>query len=324
MGRTYHYSIVLLFLLFSSCIREGIIQENCENNIHFVYDYNLENVDLFSHQVSKLTVFVFNENDRLQTILEDEVSGTFPDNYRMEIPLQNQKYSFIVWSGLYAQSYSFDNQISKSQLTDELIMDQLVVAVNTENNSHIITKKLHPLWHGILEKELTENETITIPLIRNTKTVRIVLKNMDKGGKDINVDDFDFIIKSNNGMYSYINNPIGTAYHYQPYYTANDPEAGAIAEISTLRLMAEQDNEFEIIHKKTGKSVLSRNVNLNTFLNALRLQQYEDLSFQEYLDRSQTFGVIILYSGYDPEKGTFSSFHMDMNNWNDREQEFNY
>jgi len=58
---------------------------------------------------------------------------------------------------------------------------------------------------------------------------------------------------------------------------------------------------------------------LNKYLNALRLEQYSGLSLQEYLDRSDKYGIVLFFKGMDSE-GNYISVDMQINGWLIREQ----
>ena len=47
-------------LLCASCVRDGM-DEDCNSYVRFVYDYNLEYIDLFHKQATKMNLYVFDE-----------------------------------------------------------------------------------------------------------------------------------------------------------------------------------------------------------------------------------------------------------------------
>lgn len=240
--KAYRLFYGLLFLLsLNSCVRDGM-DTDCDSYIRFVYDYNMQYTDLFSKEASRMHLYIFDEEDVLVHKVVDEVSGTFPEYYRIPLSLTPGKYNIVAWSGVYEESYQEDElQTYASQRSD------LGVHVKSMNVSRVVDDKLRPLWHGAIEQEWNPATTATISLTKNTNTLRLVLADLD--GAEMNVDDFEIFLTSANGDYLHDNTPIGEEYFYYPYYTETDPEVGAIAEMSTLRLMEDQENTLEIIHK---------------------------------------------------------------------------
>lgn len=307
-------------LLCTSCIKDGI-DEDCNSYIRFVYDYNLEYIDLFHKQATKMNLYVFDENGRYVTELKEE-SGSFEQGYLMPLPesMRGQKYIAVAWSGLYDESY--DRTSLKPGVST---LEDLEVSVNnlkTRSVSGSVDRELHSLWHG-KNSEITpqyNNDVTTVSLMKNTKKFRIVMQRLDEGTIDVN--DYDFRIISPNGRYSHENGLLSDETSeqitYTAYYTANDPETGAIAEMNSLRLMTDKNNQLIITHKTTGNVLLD--IPLNKYLNALKLQQHADLSLQEYLDRCDKYGIILFFKGLD-DNGNYISADIEINGWLLREQE---
>lgn len=307
-------------LLCTSCIKDGM-DEDCNSYIRFVYDYNLEYIDLFHKQATKMNLYVFDENGRYVTELKEE-SGSFKQGYLMPLPesMRGKKYIAVAWSGLYGESY--DNT---SLIPGVSGLEDLEVSVNhlkTRAGSGTVDRELHPLWHG-KQTELApryNNDVTTVSLLKNTNKFRIVMQRLDDDGIDVN--DYDFRIVSPNGRYNHENGLLGDERDgqitYTAYYTENDPETGAIAEMNSLRLMTDKENRLIITHKTSGNVLLD--ISLNKYLNALRLQQYADIPLQEYLDRCDKYGIILFFKGLDGE-GNYISADIEINGWMVREQE---
>lgn len=71
-------------LLCASCVRDGM-DEDCNSYVRFVYDYNLEYIDLFHKQATKMNLYVFDEKGVFVTELKEE-SGAFAPDYLMTLP----------------------------------------------------------------------------------------------------------------------------------------------------------------------------------------------------------------------------------------------
>lgn len=304
-------------LLCTSCIKDGM-DDNCNSYIRFVYDYNLEYVDLFHKQATKVNLYVFDEDGRFVTELKDE-SGSFEPGYLMPLPIsmRGQKYTIVAWSGLYDDSYDH------TPLTPGVsTLEDLEVAVNNLKANNTVDRELQPLWHGKLTEMEPQfnNDVATVSLVKNTNKFRVVMKRSDSN-EPIDVDDYSFQIVSPNGRYdhenSLLSNAVTEKVTYTPYYTANDSKTGAIAEMNSLRLVTDKDTRLVITHKGNNNPVLD--IPLNDYLEALRLDQYSDMPLQEYMDRCDNYGIVLFFTGLDDE-GNYISVDIQINGWMIREQ----
>ena len=281
-------------LLCASCVRDGM-DEDCNSYVRFVYDYNLEYIDLFHKQATKMNLYVFDEKGVFVTELKEE-SGAFAPDYLMTLP----------GAGVST-------------------LEDLEVSVNnlkTRIGGGVVDRELHLLWHG-KQTEVSpqyNNDITTVSLLKNTKKFRIIMQMLDDSS--IHVDDYDFRIISPNGRYNHENGLLGDEtdekVEYTAYHTEDDPETGAIAELNTLRLMTDTENRLVITHKSSGNVILD--IPLNKYLNALRLQQYADIPLQEYLDRADKHGIILFFKGMDGN-GNYISVDVQINGWLIRKQE---
>lgn len=87
-------------------LRQRRMDEDCNSYVRFVYDYNLEYIDLFHKQATKMNLYVFDEKGVFVTELKEE-SGAFAPDYLMTLPgaMAGRRYIFVAWSGLYDKSY---------------------------------------------------------------------------------------------------------------------------------------------------------------------------------------------------------------------------
>ena len=71
----------------------------------------------------------------------------------------------------------------------------------------VVNSKLSALWHGEVTKQsfsrAASSQVVTVPLVKNTNTIRIILQQMD--GVTVEVDKFEFTITDDNGLMNYDN-----------------------------------------------------------------------------------------------------------------------
>lgn len=316
------YMGILLALLAVSC--DDAIYDKldpCGLDIQFVYDYNLKYADAFPKEVKKVDLFIFDEQGKyIETITVE--NDAFPKDYKLHLDLAPGKYQFITWAGLYDKSYTFP-KLTPGQSTPEELR------VGIKNKNGLVDTELDALWHGIL-KEITvsgtPNQTVTIPLVKDTNTFRFLLLTSDKNNP-INVNKYEFEIVSDNGLYTSQNAIVkGNSIQYTPYYRENLDNtaeggvnyAGAVVEITTGRLMADQANRLVIRDKSTGKILLD--VNLNDFLASLKLQTYSKMPMQEFLDRKDEYVVSFFFTEGTTPEADLMSVRVMIDGWLVREQ----
>lgn len=305
--------VCTVLVMQTSCIKDGEDLDDCAQYIQFVYDYNMDFVDLFYKQASKINVFVYDSEGNYVTTLQDQ-QNEFPESYRMQIPksLTDGEYQFVVWSGLYEDSYNASATEAKRSNINSLHVEVKNYADGT------INFEMKPLFYG--SQNITVNHRLKgnypIYLKKDTKKFRIVMQDLSDSSK-IDVNDYTFEIKSANGLYDHLNNPSGNTLTYTPYYTYNDANAGAVAELNTLRLISKANNRFKITNKKTGATIVD--FDLDKYLAALKLQAYNKMSYQEYLDREDSFSFILLFNNINQE-GNNIGLSIKINGWLIREQ----
>ncbi|MDH6534886.1 hypothetical protein D0T51_07660 [Parabacteroides sp. 52] len=290
------YACYGLVLLLTSCIRDGLEEcppEESGKRIRFVYDYNMSYEDLFHRQVARVDLYLFDENGVYLSKIVDEVSGekTFPKGYTMALPESYNEVAQLVAFpvGLYNGQMEELNTTAlvegKSRLKD------LYVRLKAHADNRL-DKAIRPLWHGRARMTDMLNDTLTVPLLKNTNRFRIVLQSL-QSESEIDVNEFAFHLETANAAYDAYNTPVdNSVWCYQPFFQENDwGGAGGVAEIHTLRLMADRDNMLTIKHLKTGTTTLK--INLNKYINALKLQEYNYMSLQEYMDREDEYKLLI-------------------------------
>ena len=144
------------------------------------------------------------------------------------------------------------------------------------------------------------NQEITVPLVKNTNTVKIILHQMD--GVRIPAEDLEFTITDNNGLMDYDNTLLEDeqltyySYHHESGSVIEESQTKsgevtnisfATAELTVGRLVENQDAVLTIRNTATDEVVLKIPV-IKMFLLA-KLQGQNDMGNQEYLDRQDEY-----------------------------------
>ena len=327
---------LLLTLLAASCAQMHEDTDDCPVGLYltFTYDYNLERADLFPDHVGAVTVYIFDEAGRYVGKREEANAGDWrplaSPLYQMHInDLPDGTYQFRVLAG----QKSYDEQLTgpgpKFVRTEPAVGDPMTaLSVRLETSAtdagHEVVNHGQPLdtlWHGMwtepVEVKSTRPTYQNISLVRDTKKINVVLRElddpttMDVRHYDMRIDDRNTQIRWDNSLDESLaviytphalwntydrtpatdgsGNPVGTA--------TRQTAEGAVgkmahADFMTSRILihdnAADDATLSITNNQTGVEVVR--VNLPDLLS--RLTTWEDAqrySKQEFLDRGYDY-----------------------------------
>ena len=257
-----------------------------------------------------VTLYAFDDNGKLvyQKTEEGDVLGE--DGYTMKVDLEPGDYHLITWAGLNNEaSFSVPLVTAGESSMDELQCKMDRMYSRAEDGTAIVNSKLSSLWHGEVTKQsfsrAATSQVVTVPLVKNTNSIRIILQQMD--GVTVDVDNFEFTITDDNGLMNYDNKLLkDETLTYYPYYrvqgstdmdtkgaraegdTEDSNISVAIAQITVGRLMVDQNPRLSITNKDTGETVLS--IPLVKYL-LLTEAEGHDMTQQEYLDRQDEYNM---------------------------------
>lgn len=309
MKLNYRYLIaacltgMLLTGLFSSC--SSLIDEDMSDcrygcGVRFeylIYDDTGGAADAFSSSVDRVSLYIFDAEDRyLRTVEASGADLTNPD-WRMELDLEAGTYRLVAWAGLDGTSFTAPAAERLAAPADAY------VTLNIEGSTS--QTDLHPLWNGMLEVEVKEEyQEFTISLIKDTRRIRIVLQQIN--GEPVNIEDYGFEITDDNSRLGYDNLPIanGTV-TYLPYASGEQSVGGeedgtgtttvAYAELSTSRLVAGNVPRLRIYRTEDNEEVV--NIPLLDYLLLIK-SAGSRLTVQQFLDRTDTYSLVFFLDSY--------------------------
>lgn len=269
----------------------------CEYRLHFVYDYNMKFADAFHREVKRATLFICDDKGNYITRRDIEGAELKANNIKMD--LEPGTYYAVTWAGLHNDFYTMPALDAKAD--GATLQDLHLRTLREADATH--AKELNPLWHSIDTFVVTRNthEDKYVSLAKNTNKLRFVLQDTD--GNCMDVRDFTFEIKADNGYMAHDNSLLDDpVISYLPYHTENvniaegDSLMGkpvmqtvAVAEMNTMRLMAGENYRLVVRHKNWEKDVI--NINLNNYLLLTQMEGH-DISAQEYLDRQDEYSIV--------------------------------
>lgn len=300
-------------------------RSGCDNGIYlnFRYDYNLQRVDMFSDHVGGIAVYVFDAKGNFVTRQAvSNTTGSAPlrsKDYRMHLDLPAGDYRFVALAMQKDVDETQQGKKAKFLITEPTNGKQEDLSVTLEHDADGQVKHkgmpLDTLWHGMSTRVITVSDLYavsdTLSLMRNTKHINVVLREIDNP-EGVDVRDYDFAITDRNLRLLYDNSvdESETAV-YTPYATWNTEDrpvgdalqgAGrmAHADFMTSRILyhdrAEEDAVLTVTHRESGKEVIR--VNLADMLSRLRnSDELYEYSEQEFLDRGYDYRMTFFLKG---------------------------
>ncbi len=286
--------------------------------LRFIYDYNLEFANAFPSQVDCLTVLVYTEDGRYVGTYTESGEPLKDEDYRMHIDLQPGKYNIIAWGGMQCDDASFSFTAPPAQTAME--------ALQVKMNSGLLTSPtgphLHNLFYGKIQAEIKrsnnlEYESYTLPMMKDTNNIRIVLENLN--GKSLSDDDFEVTITDDNTLLAWNNDVVPTStVTYWPWVTgtveagqiAGVPVDDAYAELTTSRLLdTHRTAALKIRNLQTQMDIID--VPLIKFLLLLKSRDFDYMEPQEFLDRCSRWNLTFFLQG----NGTWMDVYIKIDDW---------
>lgn len=316
-------------VLTSSC--DSFIYEDegdCDPyyKVRFVYDMNLKFADAFPQEVNSVTLYVADATTGAVVWSKHESGQALRSaDYVMDVDVPPGNYTLLVWAGDgHRTHFAIPEAQTHKALTCTMLRD------HANDGSAYIDHPLDRLYHGKLEaQEFPASQgvhTYTVPLVKNTNTVTVLLQHVS--GEPVDPELFDFTISDVNGLMDWDNSlmpdeEITYRAHTVSSGTASfdpDPDgsrapvvefSAALAEHTVARLMDDHSNScrLTITNRQTGQTVLS--IPLIKYVLLVRDMYNRPMDSQEYLDRQDQYSLtFFLDSG-----NRWVQSHIYINSW---------
>lgn len=330
-----HAALVAAALFVAAC--DPILDNgygDCPTGLYvsFEYDYNLQRADMFKDQVGAVTVYVYDEQDKLVTTqtCENRPSDAplktygyqmhfsdLPDGrYRLVAFAQQQGYDQTLEEGAnFVRTHvQKGDDINDLQVRlDRTPVSRQTVAANARVEHGGLP--LDTLWNGCnthyVEVKSTRATYDTLSLVRDTKMLTVTLRHLDADKQAaIDVADYEVFIVDNNGLLAHDNTVLPDEdIVYTPFHAWNTEfhnEQGEVVQraahfgLMFSRLMyyaTASDNALLVIrNRQTAEEVAV--INLPDCLaqgrNAIDYYRYQP---QEFLDREHTYSLDFFLKG---------------------------
>lgn len=316
--RVYILLLMAACIIITSCdsiLGEENVDCSVEYRVKFKYDYNLKYADAFAHEVRSVTLYAFDENGKFvyQSTEQGDMLGE--TEYSMPVEIQPGNYDLVTWAGLEGEeSFSVPVLTQGVSTIEDLncTMNRNHVISRAADGSAYVDKDLTPLFHGQVKRQVftraATSQLITVPLVKNTNNVRVVLQHLS--GDPVEVDKFTFTIQDENGMMNYDNTLLKdeklTYYAWHTDQGSADLGDGstraatsvgvAIAELTVGRLVV-ANRPILSIFNQDGEKVLS--IPLIDYALLVKGNYNRSMTDQEYLDRQDEYNMTFFLDSND-------------------------
>ena len=306
--RMWSLSLAVLGMTMVSCsniLDEEMVDCSIEYRVKFKYDHNMKFADAFANEVRSVTLYAFDQDGNFVYQRTEQGDMLGEDGYTMPVEVEAGDYRFVTWAGLEGEeSFSVPVLTPGVSTIDELTCRMNRISTRTDGTASV-NEDLNPLWHGeVTQHSFTSRaamvQELTIPLVKNTNNVRIVLQHLS--GSPVEVDKFTFTITDENGWMDYDNSLIDDEQLTYYAWRTDDGIAElnadgsraqtsigvAIAELTVGRLVLE-NNPILTITNDMGEKVLS--IPLIDYALLVKGHYNRNMDDQEYLDRQDEYNM---------------------------------
>ncbi len=298
----------------SSLVYDDLPACPAQLNVKFLFNYTLDRGEVlgqdFADQVRSVNVWAFDKSGNFVWSGSAAGDALASRDFRLETDLGEGTYDFIAWCGLDGnEDFSLDTYTPAS-------MQELEVKLNTIENSGLNVSHSH--FKGLFYGRMTDVEhkvnpyapsitTVTIPLIKDTNDIAVMLVNED--GTALKEEDFTVSFTYADSWLAWTNAVKGESptVTYTPWSTLygetsrsraegddNDDTAPVrstlLYEMSVSRLIKGGNAYLDIVRNTDGERIIHIPL-IEYFLYAKgnRFDQYGD---QEYLDRRSDYSAL--------------------------------
>ncbi|MFR2523890.1 MAG: FimB/Mfa2 family fimbrial subunit [Bacteroides thetaiotaomicron] len=273
--------------------------------VRFRYDYNMKYADAFAHEVNTVTLYLLDSNGRIVWQRTEQGEALASGDYAMTVDVEPGEYDLLAWCGT-ADKGSFT-------IPQATVCTELTCTLNRQHDAEgtaFVGEDLDRLFHGWLPEQTfgdTEGTyTYTVPLVKNTNNVRVVLQHIS--GEPVDKDKFVFAIHDDNGSMDWDNTLLPDepvtyyAWHTDSGEAGMDTQARsvnditrsvfstAIAELTVPRLVKGQGTRLTVTNRETGETVFS--IPLIDYALLVKGFYNRDMDDQEYLDRQDEYDMV--------------------------------
>lgn len=317
-------SLLFLVLLLSNCVFED--RSDClpamptSLRLHVNYPQG-QNADESALPIVRADFYIFDVQQRFVCCVSDE-TGPFNAGYQCTVNLSAGQYSVVLWGNKTKQYVCMPEPFiaGQTRLGDaRLLLGPLANRLNVDFETSVSGPSM-PLYHAIEQDIIVEEgkvTDVTLPLYRNTKTIRFAVRFQTKDGtlcEDLS-HKYNVILRSADGVLGFDNSVLaGSTFDYTP-----TPEDDSIAEgfdaafhKMTLRTDEAEISEILLTRKATVQSGTPEVFYRESLMKLLAGTGY---SSQQALDRTHVYDIELCFTCGHGDGGTNTTVRIWVNGW---------
>lgn len=296
----------------------GLITEDLDPctvdyKVKFTYDRNMLFTDAFATQVESVSLFVFNKEGDIIWKGSDNGEALTQPGYVMTLPLEPGDYDMIAWCGLN-EGEEFALAAAEPKTKDDL---QCALRKLSDERGDYSAANLNRLYHGTVNDiHLTRfdgsgEQSVTIPLTKNTNILHVLLHNLD--GSLMDENEFAVTVEASNGLMHHDNSVIGNERFEYRHWRRRSAMVGSpeknetgratittysthISDLTVARLMADRNPRLIVTRNADGEKVVD--IPLVDYLLMVKDDDSRrPMTDQEYLDRQDEFTINFFLTG---------------------------
>lgn len=325
---TFAFSFLALGMGSCSLINEDLEPCKFSYRIKFDYSYNMKFANAAPAMLNSVNVWAFDQTGKLAW--KEEAAGDVlkSENFYLDVDVPEGVYDFLVWGDLSPDSpFKVANAANPSDIESLGCELQLKKEDKEGVESLYSNYELRGLYHGMLEDveispEKTVNNvlTVTVPLMKDTKEINVLLQHLD--GTPIARNDFAISIKAANSLLGWNNDVLeGPEFSYRPWSvsygeasTGTTREQSTVttlmAEIGTSRIMAGSNQVLSVVRLTDNVEIIR--IPLVQYLLLVKGNYHRDLTDQEYLDRQDEYSLMFFLT---EDNNWYTAGGIYINNW---------
>ena len=291
---------IFCILLMASCTWVKDDTDECPYgfwlNLH--YTYNMLDVEAAPEYVMEAAVYIYDKEGNYVMRRDVPRSELLANNHRVRVEgLPEGDYQFVVWSGISSSQYAVSG--------DRSTIDQFRLSLAQFDTE--VAEQLTDLYYGSLQTVHYDDSYAThdVYMMKNTNQLACLVVPVS-ADEELAPDDFSMRVTSANGIMDASNRPTSDKIvTYTPFakdaVSIDDPEYGQLKgisfNISTLRLLEDEDCRLILENEKTGETVFD--ISFPEYigaLGALYTTMGRPLTVQEYLDRQDFYTIVFFLS----------------------------
>lgn len=294
--------------------------------VRFVYEYHLKDSDAFAKEVKSVNVWAFDKAGSLAWSGSASGDVLKEKDFALDTSLPAGTYDFVSWCGL-KDNGDFDLATYTPASKEELEVKLRTLEKDGENVS---SSFIPGLFHGLaleetftIEPNTNTLKTVTIPLMKDTNNIRVLLQRM--GTTPLEKNDFDASLTITDAWLAWDNAvmPQSPTVTYTPWdirpvsATVETPPSGPevtslsgqLFDFTSSRLIAGSDATLTIHRNSDGVDIIR--IPIVDYFIAVK-GHYGDMSDQEYLDRQDDYSILLFV---DDNNELYAAAGIYINSW---------